>query len=378
MPQSQPALVPPDTLRWARESIGLPLDEAAEKIRISVQRLERAEEGKSHLTLRQAEKAANVYRRPLAALFVTKPLEEEQPEALFRRLPGAPSLPWTYEMHTLARRIRERQAAAAEIYDLLEEEPPWLSYQIGASEDAAELGAWTRSVLGVEVSEQRSWRDRSGYLPLRAWIQSVERQGVLVMQDGSMSVQHMRGFVALHSTVPTIILNTNDDPRARAFTLLHEYGHLLSARIDRTPESGIEPWLDEFASSLLMPRQDIVRDYRDTSGPILGRIDELALRYGVTPKAAAVRVARLHLAPQTTVEKVISDIEERSATAGERSQGGNYYLNIISRLGPGFIDLVFSALDIQIISYPEASSLLGVKVNNFTKLRENVIRRASS
>ena len=277
-------------------------------------------------------------------------------------------------MHTLARRIRERQDAAVELYELLEEDPPWLSVRIGYSDDSAEQGALARAALGVELNEQRTWRDRSGYLPLREWIQGVEGLGVLVMQDGSMPVEQMRGFAAIHDTVPAIVINTNDDPRARVFTLIHELGRLLPPRVGTVTEG----WLDELASNVLMPRDSFVGDFEYFAGDLLDSVDDIALQYGVTPKAAAVRVARLRLAPQASVDEVLEAIEERAARARDRSTGGNYYLNIISRLGPAFIELVFSALDIQALSYPAAAGLLGVKVNNFAKLRQRTSQRADT
>ena len=56
--------------------------------------------------------------------------------------------------------------------------------------------------------------------------------------------------------------------------------------------------------------------------------------------------------------------------------GGDYYYRTISRLGPGYIRLVFEALDNQVVTYPTASTLLdNVRVNNFDQLREYVGRR---
>lgn len=69
VPQSPPALVTPAALRWARESVGYGLEDAARRIGVSAEKLERAEFGDDHLTLRQAETAARCYERPLAALF---------------------------------------------------------------------------------------------------------------------------------------------------------------------------------------------------------------------------------------------------------------------------------------------------------------------
>ena len=64
------AYLRPELLRWARESVGYDIGDAAARIGVNPEKLERAERGDLMLTLRQAEKAADVYERPLAALFL--------------------------------------------------------------------------------------------------------------------------------------------------------------------------------------------------------------------------------------------------------------------------------------------------------------------
>jgi len=64
------AYVTPETLKWARESIGYDVVEAAGKVGVQMWQLMAAEEGAELLTLRQAERAARVYERPLATLFL--------------------------------------------------------------------------------------------------------------------------------------------------------------------------------------------------------------------------------------------------------------------------------------------------------------------
>jgi hypothetical protein len=94
-------------------------------INLSWSELETVEQGYDLLTLRQAEKLATLYGRPLATLFLSEPPAEEPQDTQFRRLPGAPAPPWPAAMRLLARRIRERQDSAIELYDALDEEPPW-------------------------------------------------------------------------------------------------------------------------------------------------------------------------------------------------------------------------------------------------------------
>jgi Zn-dependent peptidase ImmA (M78 family) len=378
--QSPPALVTPSALRWARESIGYELEEAAERIGVSAEKLAAAERGDAYLTLRQAEEAARRYERPLAALFVSKPPAEEPQEAQFRRLPGAPEPPWPREMRALSKRIRGRQEAAADLYDSLDDQAPWPSVAIEYAEDPEALAAQARRVLRIGLDEQHQWHDRSGYLPLREWVDAVESLGVLVMQDGSLPVSDLRGFASSHLVVPAIVVNTNDDPRARTFTLIHELGHLLRIKAGRKTGSTTEQWCNDFASAVLMPREPFARDIRrGEAGHLLQTMDSVALAYGVTPYAAAVRTARLRLMPSDVIDEVIEQIQERHRRREEEAPeggGGNYYLTTVTRLGPAFIQLVFTALDSQALSYPAAAGLLGVKVNNFDQLREKAQSRA--
>ena len=216
-PRVNLAYVTPEVLRWARESTGYSVSEAAKKIGIRSWRLELAEQGYDLLTLRQAEKAAEAYERPLAALFLPAPPDEEPQEARFRRLPGAPEPPWPPAMQLLARRVRERQDAAVELYEALEESPAWpATAGRFKTDDLSALPETAREILAVSDEEQKAWRD--GYAALRGWRDAVEALGVPVMQNGSMPVEAMRGFASIDPIVPAIVLNSKDDPRARAFT----------------------------------------------------------------------------------------------------------------------------------------------------------------
>lgn len=372
------AVVTPSALRWARESAGYEVAEAARRIGVTDERLELAEAGEHLLTMRQAEVAARLYDRPLAALFVPEPPQEEPVEAQFRRLPGTPEPPWPRQLRLLARRVRERQEAAVELYDLLEEDPPWPALQIGFSDDPAVFAGSVRDMLGIPLDEQRQWLDRSGYRPLREWVDKIEAAGVLVMQDGELPVDRMRGFAATHAQVPAVVVNTNDDPRARAFTAVHELGHLLRTRAGQQTGPFTEPWCDELAGHVLMPRTDFERDFRiavQIARSLLDAVDRVGLTYGVTPLAAAVRASRLRLVAEPEVAEVIEEIRRRGEGAQRQAGGGDYYRTKITRLGPAYVELVFAALDSQALSHSVASGLLREKVNHLPALRERLASR---
>jgi Zn-dependent peptidase ImmA (M78 family) len=322
--------------------------------------------------MRQAEKAADLYERPLAALFLPEPPAEESEEQQFRRLAGAPEPPWRPEMHLLVRRVRARQDAAAELYDLLDEKPPWLGSVPKIQGPRAELTERIRGVLGIGLQEQLGWRDPSGYTALRRWVDAIEGLGIVVMQSGVLPLEAMRGFASAHPTVPAIVVNTQDDPRARAFTTLHELGHLCLAVLGESTGPRTEEWCNAFAAEVLMPAK-AVRGFMPKVSNALGMADEVALSFGVTPRAAAVRLASLGILSSAEASGVMQQLKKRSRAS---SGGGDYYLSQVGRLGPSFIRLVLSALDGQALTYPAASGLLGVKANNLEKLRGYVNRRS--
>lgn len=363
----------PEVLLWARESIGYDLEEAARKIGTTAGKLHQAEVGEAYLTLRQAEKAADTYQQPLALLFSPQVPSEPAQEAQLRQLPDAPPPPWPPEMVLMARRVRDRQEAAKELQTLLEEEPPWpANRDLLETASDTELLALARTRLGISIDQQLSWRDTVGYTALRQWTDALESLGVLVMQTGDIDLQLMRGFASVDETVPAIVVNSSDDARARTYTALHELGHLLLPQ--RKSPGDPERWCEEFAGNLLVPSGPLRIQFQSSSGPLLRRIDSVARDFSVTPAAATVRLLRNKHITQREADEALESIRRRRRHEDEGG-GGNYYSTQIGRIGPAFIRLVFNALENQAVTYPGASGLLGVKVNNFDKLRAYLAKR---
>lgn len=371
------AHIEPDVLRWARESAGYSLRQAADKIGVEKWQLELVEDGGELLTLREAERAAEIYERPLAALFLpTAPAEEPQ-EVQFRRLPGTPEPPWGPEVQLTARKVTERQQTALEIYEALEEPPPWIAVsEQFISVTPKLLPGIVRKTLGVSREEQADWK-QDAYAPLRGWREAVERLGVLVMQDGPVPVHEMRGFASIDPRdIPAILVNNKDDPRARAFTILHELGHVILSRSGEPVGRETERWCESFAGQVLMPTDWLAEELKiSPSRSTLGRVQDIARAFHVTPLAAAVRVARAGLVPPDEAGAAIGEIQRRWKEDDEEDdeRGGSYYVNQVARFGPGYLRLVFAALDSQAITLPTASALLdGVKVKFFEPLRDRL------
>lgn len=361
-------------LLWARESAGFTAEDAAKKIGVKPERLISAESGATYLTLRQAEVAAELYGRPLATLFLPEPPSEPSATTQYRQFPDVPPLPWPPSVALLTRRIQQRQDDARELYELLEEPPPWIDSQFVVHEDATESAHSVRRALDITVREQQSWRDRAGFKGLRQWVSGIEKLGIMVVQESTWPIELFRGLASPDEIVPAIIIHTKDVPGARAFTLMHELGHVLRAREPAATRTHAEQWCNVFAAEVLMPREAFVMSYSVAMGDygiLLEVADSLALSYGVTAAAAAVRMGDLELIRGGEIAELRTAISGRyQAQQEDSSTGGDYYRSTVSRLSRGFAGLVFAALDAQMLTYPKAAALLNVKVNNFARLRD--------
>ena len=355
-------------LRWAREAAGLDIEEAAEKIHMPVSKLREAEAGERWLTMNQARKAADAYDRPFAVFFLPNPPIEEPLEMQFRRLRDAPALPWKPSMRSLARRVPALQEEAEALFDAIEEPPTWpkAAELFRSTDDLVLLGERLRELVGVplELQKDAAKVDQQGYRVFRVWREAIESLGILVLQDGTLPLDEMRGFASPGARVPAVVINTNDNVRARLFTMLHELSHILSAEPS-------EARSDEFAGVTLMPPIPFGVDFEHAPGAsLLERIDSLARTYGTTSDATAVRAGWYRLATWDEVGEVREAIRGRSP--GARPAGGNHYRNVIARMGPGFVGRVLDAVGQSAVSELTGARILGVRVEAFDRLRREL------
>src|SRR5215510_4948925 len=255
------ALVKPAMLRWARESLNLPINEAAKKIGVKPSKLSAWESGESTPTIGQLRKAAAVYKRPLAVFFLPQPPRDFDPLRDFRRLPDQTRAVPSPELNLEIRRAHVRRETALELATALGIDPPRLRAVSSNLHDSDRLAQEARQILGVSLQQQCAWR--GPYEALLGWIAALERIGVLVFQTGRVSLDEMRGFSISAEPFPVIVVNAKDSPRGRVFTLIHEFAHILTNRGGlcdlhttaraRTQEEETEVSCNQVAGSLLLP-----------------------------------------------------------------------------------------------------------------------------
>lgn len=381
--------VNPVLLQWARSASGYSVPVAAKKIGTSPDRLTKFEAGELKPTVRQLRAAAHVYRRPLATFFLNEPPTDPPPLHDFRRLPGVdisePSPDLLFEM----RRAQRRRAVALDLLMELGTEVPRLRLRADVEGDVDAPAQRAREWLGVSLADQESWK--SDYDPLNGWIAALESRGVLVFQTGEVQLEEMRGFSLTDTPLPAIVLNGKDRPRARVFTLMHEFGHLLIKRgglcdptrvggRGRTENERIEIFCNRFAGTLLIPTDALHADpaVREIRGPQWSdeTLRTLADRFSVSREVVLLRLLSIGRTTQAFVsEKLTQYRQEYARLAAQRTEQAGFaplHRIAVRDNGREYVRLVLRALDGNRITFADAADYLGVRLKHLNNIADDV------
>ena len=389
MPRSTEALVEPAILRWARDTAGMSVDEAARSLQTHPERVQAWEDGEEHPSMAQLRRMATTYRRLLSDFYLPKtPLEVPLPHD-FRRMPGEVAFRYSKALRYQLRVARERRALALDFAADLDAEIPQLTGHLQLNTDAERTGAELRRLLGVTFDTQRSWRDpRASY---NGWRSAIERAGVLVFQVAGISTREMLGFSLPDRPLPVIGVNRKLAPNGRTFTLLHENVHVFlgeSSICDieegelRPPEEQrVEVFCNAVAGAALVPGDMLLKHplvARHHDGPRDWADDELSSLARVFGVGKLVILRRLLTFERTTQAFYgarhttyggLLDPSAVTTSSGDDEYRRNVPQEVVSDLGRPFARLVLESYDSTFTSLSDVSRYLGLRAQKVDKLR---------
>lgn len=397
MSRSPQARVHPSLLVWARKSVGLELDEAANRIRVEVERLEAWESGEQSLSISQLRDCAHAYQRPLAVFFLPEPPRDFSVPHDYRLVAGRVHVGLSPEALSEIRRIQFQREVALELAEPGEaEEVEFLGTEtLGADFEAA--GVRFRARAGINAAIRKSWG--SPRKALNWWRDGIERLGVLVFHFENCAVDEIRGFSIAAPRLPIVAVNGQDSPAGRVFTLLHEVGHLLlnlggtcDLVEDRSPgaqDRAVERYCNSFAAACLMPRGEVQKFFQLSANPDARAWSDDAISKGagafcVSPEAMLRRLVDLgaatfpfYLAARLRYQRQYAEAE--AARCAKRGAGGPPQSRMaIRRTGPAFARIAFHAYDRDSITTNELSEYLGVRTKHFEKIRKLAFSTAAN
>lgn len=380
-------VVQPSILKWARESAGLSLEEAAAKVGIRDARGVPGEDRLLALETEEGEvsrpvllKMAKVYRRPLVSFYLEKPPVRGDRGEDYRTLPdqhtdGEPLV------DALVRDIRSRQAMVRAV--LVEEEEAQPLAFVGSMSRNDGVGpvlASIRNTLGLDLAAFRAQGSaEAAFSMLR---RQVEMAGVYVLLIGNLGSHHsaidvdaFRGFALADPIAPFVVINDQDAKTAWSFTLLHEVAHLW---IGATGVSGghiegaTEQFCNDVASNFLLPEGELNQLRVQLGGDeaqIARQITEFANERLVSRSLVAYRLFRAGALDQAAWRNLTEAFKgewlRNRAAQRERARaqdgGPNYYIIRRHRLGSALLSFVARNMSEGVLTPTRAGKLLGVK-----------------
>jgi Zn-dependent peptidase ImmA (M78 family) len=384
MPAHVHAIVKPELLVWARESMGLKPEVAARKAAISSDRLATWEAGLEAPTVNQLRTLARIYKRPLAVFYLPEPPRRFDAMRDFRRLPEGGVAERSPELNLAFRRARVRREVVLELSQELGIHFPPIRFNAGdLKNDPDRFAEASRRLLRVELAEQYEWRDK--YRALNNWIAAVERTGALVFQTSDVDLGEMRGFSLYETVLPVIVVNAQDAPRGRIFTLLHEFAHVLlhagglcdlheRSQPDSEDER-IEVFCNRVAGAILAPENALRAELRGTGPQALkANLDDtvrgLAHKFSVSQEVVLRRLLTMGAVTQNQYQEKREDYRKAYA-AGKPTEGfASPSVLAVRDLGRQFVRVVVDAYRQEAITSADLSEFLGVRLKHLPKIEQ--------
>jgi Zn-dependent peptidase ImmA (M78 family)/transcriptional regulator with XRE-family HTH domain len=403
------ANINPEILVWARESAGLSLEDAANRLGLSASetnsaadKLEEFEAGENFPTRTQLAKFAAVYRRPLITFYMKHPPRKGARGDDFRTLPAAPSFRESAMLDALLRDIRARQEMVKSLLEDEEETAPHVYVGSTTIRDGVQTVAnRIAETLGFAVNARRTGTPEDLFRELR---NRAEQIGVFVVLIGDLGSHHssisetvFRGFVIADKIAPFVVINDQDAKAARSFTLLHELTHIWlgqtgisggdpQAVSPATTVGKIEQFCDDVAAEFLLPGSAFSEKPQDLDGrdkaAAIRTVQRFAQTWNVSEPMVAYRLNRLGWITPAIYRELTADyaarwhaVKLKAKDKARESEGGpSYYVVKQFKLGNALVDVVRRTLRNNELTHTKAAKVLGVKPGSV----EPLLRRMES
>ncbi|MGN6357623.1 MAG: ImmA/IrrE family metallo-endopeptidase [Novosphingobium sp.] len=380
------ATAKPALLVWARKSASFKLDQAAAKLGVEESDLSAWEAGDAQPTISQLRKLADLYKRPLAVMYLPEPPLTFQPMHDFRRLPDSGSRDYSPELALEMRLAHQRRELALELYEDEGSSPPRFTLGIPANTAAETAGGQLRDALGITLEAQGRWRDSR--VAFHGWRGAMEDLGIFVFQATRVESGEASGFAFYADALPFVVVNRKDTWGRRVFSLLHELAHLMihqsgvsdlesgGARAPR--DQAVEVYCNQVAAAALMPKEAFLSEGIVAGHPAAPRewsdadIVALAANYGVSRESVVRRLLSFGRTTEAFYQRKRAEYaREYAATRardkakrGDKGIPRNMPLETVASAGRPLVRMLLNQYHSDRLSLAEISGYLGVKARH--------------
>ena len=368
--------VQPERLRWARKRAQVSVADLIRKF----SKYHEWELGEVQPTLRQLQNFSKITHVPFGNLFLPEDPDESIPIPDFRTKHGIDPNHLSIDLLETINLCRRRQIWYREFAFERGDGPIEIIGSLSTSDDVVDSATLIRDALGLDLDARQqftNWEDA-----LRAFVRSVENQGILVMVSGvvgnntrrRLDVREFRGFALADPFAPLIFINGADSNAARSFALAHELAHLWlgesaisDATLDSLPAHSVEEWCNQTAAELLVPFDSIIKEYQPDAN-LSSEVPRLSSLYKVSRLVVLRRLYDGAFIKQVDFE-VAFEREIQRLNSLQRSSGGDIYKTLDVRASNRFIHALIAHTLEGRTSFTDAFRMLGIRnIATFDKL----------
>lgn len=371
--------VEPKILSWARESIGLTIDNVAKRLGTTEKSVFAFEQGERNVTLKTLKKLALIYKRSLATFLLPSPPVEPPMPTDFRSLPSEKKKELTSKTFLAIRNARRYQSLAIELAKSMNKDISKKYNNVDITENPEKLAKQIRNGFDIPLSKQETQRNE--YFAFNYWKQLLENSNVLVFQF-SMPLDEIRAFSIVEGEMPVIAINTKDSLLARVFSLFHEYAHILLnisgiCNLEDEYTSGQhknqEIFCNHFAGAFLLPENVFeINEFRKgmfNKNNIDVHLEQIAKRYKVSKEVVLRRMLIFGF-----IDKNLYQFKKKEW--GEKEwivkKGGKNKPDrrCVQEKGKNYISLVLEAHKEKKITFRDVADYLTIKTKYISKVMQ--------
>lgn len=366
-------------LKWARNWRGRSIENAAEKLGVSSDKISEWESEKAYPTVHQARELANFYDRSFLEFFYDDPPNINETGLIpdFRVHHGAKNPQENREILAIQHWAEAQRLNALELFDEIDESPEKFPEELLATinDDVESIAMLARERMSFTIQQQKRIPAKEKQNIPKILREKIESLGVLVLRNNDLAKYEVSGFCIAEFPLP-IIAFCSESPGRVAFTLMHEFAHIIlresaisSSRTSRTAASHgrkVERWCNKFAAAFLIPEASVseLRIKPDVPSNFFDEdvLQSLAKVFRVSPHAMIIRLVDLgYVEPEYywSIKRPQYLKEEQEY----KSKGWPDYWasRIVNSLGPAYTSLVLEAWGTGKIPFHIAADYMGLK-----------------
>ncbi len=334
--QSIKVKVNPALLQWARNSVGLQIEDVYHKTKINQEDLTAWEKGADYPRLTQLRNLAKLYKKALVFFLLPEPPTKDPhpiPKEL-RTISSEKGIHFSYKTFLAFNRAHTTQLIAKDLARNVGHSLEHKFNYVTTATNPEELANEYRKKFSLSFQQQKNWRDGYGaFEELRYMIESL---GIVVTQS-SFPLGEARGFALIENDCPVIVINSKDAINGRIFTLIHEFAHVMLNVNDIflyndednfiDGHKTVERFCNHFAGAFLVPAKDLLSHPLVKGATKATRWDDLTLNtlsrhFKVSKEAILRRLVTLDLAGQQYYQAKRKEWDEALRGMPKKKGGG--------------------------------------------------------